>query len=178
MEVLTLAFPNGAPSLESLAGALMGFGRVELSSRGNDEAASGIIVREDDDYALIEGRLPEESAQDVRLEIEERWPPELLPLPERAGFYTVEYHRWQPLPKQIVIALAAQYEFLVETNNYEIYTSRAFAARSAMESEWLLDPSPNEVLRWLHISAAEKEEWRRQHPRPPHPMFYETWPPQ
>jgi hypothetical protein len=177
MELIGLVFPMGKPPLEEVARALIGFDDIKLSRSDLDQPPDGIVVEKGDDYARLEDWWRDESVEEIRNEIEEEWPPELLPLPRAAGFLDLQYHRWMPLPKLIVVALAKQYDFLVDTGNDEIYSSRAFATRFHADPEWSWDPPLEEMLLQGRMSEVEKEEWRRQHPRPRYPVFYDTWPP-
>jgi hypothetical protein len=177
MELMILVFPLSTPPLEELAGVLVGFDEVKLSRSVLDQLPDGIVVEGNDDYARIEDWWAGTRIIEILSELEENWPPTLLPLPAEVGVLGLQYHRWASLPKQIVIALATRYGFLIDTNNNAIYTSNAFLSRCRLEPDWTLDPPLDEILLLGRMSKSEKEEWRKQHPRPRYPTFYETWPP-
>jgi hypothetical protein len=162
-ESLILVFPSDAPSVDQIAAFLTGFPTVSVA----DETHRGrtVYVRDGEQSAWV---YHDDEPEVVREELAEFWPDFLLPVLESANFVIVEY-RLVSLAKRVVLAIASDTDFFVDTDMLAIYTSTAFVARCRIEPEWSWlrsDTEANEPLEGVGRARARRS------------VFYSAWPPQ
>lgn len=120
METLILVFDAPAPDPDSFADVL----RVVATVQADDQQ---IVVAKDDARAYL--RVLNDSEDEVFSD----WPPDAM-IPKEPRILALDY-RSDTLAKMIVCVLAAEHQFLIDTNYGTVLRSDEFC-RKAAEDSW------------------------------------------
>jgi hypothetical protein len=135
--LVNLVFTPFAPPPEVVAATLQSIGPSEVK---HDHRVDQVMVAAGDQAARLyfEPPSPPRKYGDF-----ETWPPDLVP---DRGQIVVILSDNQLVVTRIILALAEQFEFIVDPRRGELYDHQAFAKRCLAEPEWDWDHGPNDIF--------------------------------